>query len=307
MPKATEPLNTLFVRAASALYGASWQSDVAESLSISLRTVQRIAAGQAPVREGMVHELLALAIQRQRALNVAIKELATLIASMGDDNNDDDGSDEVSLPNRAVSQRASVPTVEVGPVTVRLRGHSNYAGSHRLPSPDPTVTRAAGSRQNIATSGETPAEARTRIVPTAAQKRWFDKQVDRFLKPEITKIKWMLGEKADNSASFLTAEEMNHLPQRQLMEYLDRREAVVLSTPGYGWAEERGIHPAIARAIHVVASAAGKSPDHVFTMPTKDEEARVWELTKEYLDEDRADRNIHNSYGWNGTGAILRP
>lgn len=65
---APESLQTLYVRAAIALYGEQWQADLSRDVGISERTLRRLAKGEAPIRQGMVEDLLILV--RAKALQL---------------------------------------------------------------------------------------------------------------------------------------------------------------------------------------------------------------------------------------------
>lgn len=57
-----------------ALYGASWQSDLARGLSVSDRTVRRWAAGTHPIGEGVRADLHRLMLSRaNRLLDLATR------------------------------------------------------------------------------------------------------------------------------------------------------------------------------------------------------------------------------------------
>ncbi|MFT8423136.1 MAG: hypothetical protein ABF665_16775 [Gluconacetobacter sp.] len=61
--------NALFCETGRALYGERWQTALATDLAMTVRHVQRLAAGTAPVRQGIYRDLAAVA--RSRATTLA--------------------------------------------------------------------------------------------------------------------------------------------------------------------------------------------------------------------------------------------
>lgn len=60
--------NALFCETGRALYGERWQTDIAADLAMTVRHVQRLAAGTAPVRPGIYRDLAAVTRRRADAL-----------------------------------------------------------------------------------------------------------------------------------------------------------------------------------------------------------------------------------------------
>lgn len=61
--------------AGSALYGALWQSPLARDLGVAVRTMQRWAAGEFEIPDGVWPELAALCLKRSRNLASLAKKL----------------------------------------------------------------------------------------------------------------------------------------------------------------------------------------------------------------------------------------
>lgn len=66
----------LFVRACVALYGELWQSRAGRELAISDRHMRRIAAGEAPVKPGMLADLHRLLNARREAIGEIMDEIS---------------------------------------------------------------------------------------------------------------------------------------------------------------------------------------------------------------------------------------
>jgi len=64
----------LLIEAAAALYGAQWQSALADGLGVADRTVRRWVAGQ-PIPEGVRADLLRLVKERRGELAAVEKRL----------------------------------------------------------------------------------------------------------------------------------------------------------------------------------------------------------------------------------------
>lgn len=62
--------NALFCEIGRALYGERWQTAIAADLAMTVRHVQRLAAGTAPVRLGIYRDLATVARRRADALSL---------------------------------------------------------------------------------------------------------------------------------------------------------------------------------------------------------------------------------------------
>jgi hypothetical protein len=60
---------SLLHEAGQAMFGSTWQSDMARELPMSLRHVQRLAAGKSPVTESMWADIRAL--MKRRGMKLA--------------------------------------------------------------------------------------------------------------------------------------------------------------------------------------------------------------------------------------------
>lgn len=58
-----------------ALYGPSWQTDLADALHVNLRTMQRWASGASPVRDSIWADIAGLCRQRGAKLTALAKTL----------------------------------------------------------------------------------------------------------------------------------------------------------------------------------------------------------------------------------------
>lgn len=64
----------LLTRCGVALYGAYWQTDLADALDISDRTVRRWVAGDTPVPAGVYADLMRLMLERAQTLDDLVEE-----------------------------------------------------------------------------------------------------------------------------------------------------------------------------------------------------------------------------------------
>lgn len=68
-------MSRLLLEAGEALYGPRWQSEVARDLDVSIRTVQRWAAGAIDPPSGIYVDLLRLTQERAAALDALAPRL----------------------------------------------------------------------------------------------------------------------------------------------------------------------------------------------------------------------------------------
>lgn len=68
-------MSRLLVEAGEALYGPRWQSDLARDLDVSIRTMQRWAAGTTDVPSGLYIDLLRLTQERAAVLDALAPRL----------------------------------------------------------------------------------------------------------------------------------------------------------------------------------------------------------------------------------------
>lgn len=64
----------LLTRCGVALYGAYWQTDLADALDKSDRTVRRWVAGETPVPRGVYADLMRLMMERTQTLDDLVEE-----------------------------------------------------------------------------------------------------------------------------------------------------------------------------------------------------------------------------------------
>jgi hypothetical protein len=70
-----------------------------------------------------------------------------------------------------------------------------------------------------------------------------------------------------------------------------------MTTVPAGWAEERDTHPAIARAIHEIATA-DRTPQQIWERPTEDEDLEISAALYGYLKRGEFPRTTDNTYSW---------
>lgn len=68
-------MSRLLVEAGEALYGPRWQSELARDLDVSIRTMQRWAAGATDVPPGIYLDLLRLTQERAAVLDALAPRL----------------------------------------------------------------------------------------------------------------------------------------------------------------------------------------------------------------------------------------
>lgn len=68
-------MSRLLVEAGEALYGPRWQSELARDLDVSIRTMQRWAAGTTDVPAGLYLDLLRLTQERAAVLDALAPRL----------------------------------------------------------------------------------------------------------------------------------------------------------------------------------------------------------------------------------------
>lgn len=68
-------MSCLLVEAGEALYGPRWQSDMARDLDVSIRTMQRWAAGTTDVPQGLYVDLLRLTQEHAAKLDALAERL----------------------------------------------------------------------------------------------------------------------------------------------------------------------------------------------------------------------------------------
>jgi hypothetical protein len=68
-------MSRLLVESGEALYGPRWQSELARDLDVSIRTMQRWAAGTNDVPTGLYVDLLRLTLKRAAVLDALAYKL----------------------------------------------------------------------------------------------------------------------------------------------------------------------------------------------------------------------------------------
>ena len=66
---------TLFGQLGRALFGSHWQSDLARTVNVNLRTVRRWGAGQEEPPPGVWRELEDIAVKRSAELALIVEEI----------------------------------------------------------------------------------------------------------------------------------------------------------------------------------------------------------------------------------------